>query len=85
MSSSGSKGTSISKIISVAPPELRALLKTAHEQGFSVIKTHSGRFKVTTPPGREKQTVFSSSTPSDIRVVQDVKRKLRGIGVRFGR
>lgn len=74
----------INRVLRGASPEIRKLLKTAHDQGYVVCPTNGKHYKVMTPPHwSEKKTVFSPGTPSDIRGLQIVKRKLRHIGVRL--
>lgn len=74
--------TDINRVIQGAHPEIRKLLKLAHCQGYRVSLTGGHHYKITTPAHyREAATVFSPSTPSDIRGIRNVRQKLRHIGV----
>jgi hypothetical protein len=74
----------INKILKGASPEIRALLKKAHAQDFTVVPTSGGHFKVSTPRGvRPMRSEFSPKTPSDTRGLHRVRSKLRKIGVEF--
>jgi hypothetical protein len=74
----------INRILRGASPEIRKMLKAAHDQGYVVQSTNSQHYKVVTPSScTEKKTVFSPSTPSDTRGLHIVRRKLRHIGVQF--
>ena len=73
----------INVILRGASPEIRKLLRLAHEQQFRVSATKSHHFKIMTPRHwQEKETVFAPGTPSDIRGLHRVVQKLRRIGVR---
>ena len=74
----------INRILRAARPEVRAVLRAAHDQKYLVRHTSGGHYAISTPPGTHpKQTVFSPSTPSDRKSVQRVKAKLRHIGVKL--
>lgn len=72
----------IATVLRGAHPEIRKLLRLAHDQGFQVLATKGNHYKVMTPKHwREKESVFSPKTPSDIRGIHRVARKLRHLGV----
>lgn len=58
--------------------ELKSLLKTAEEQGCRVVYTSNNHYKVFVPGGK---LVVISSTPSDNRAIQNIKRDLRSAGI----
>lgn len=73
----------INKLLRGTNPEIRKLLRFAHDQGFVIGHTRSQHFSVTTPPGvSPSTTVFTPRTPSDTRGLHRVVAKLRRIGVR---
>lgn len=79
-----SQNLDINHILKPARPEIREILRAAHDQKFTVRRTRNNHYSIATPPGVEpKQTVFSPSTPSDRKSVQRVKVKLRRIGVKL--
>lgn len=53
------------------------LIQKAEEQGWKVYYTNSGHLKWVSPSG---QSVFTGSTPSDRRVLQNIKRDLKKYG-----
>jgi hypothetical protein len=70
------KKADINKILRGASPEIRALLRLAHAQGYVVRHTRSNHYSITTPMGaRKMRTVFAPGTPSDIRSVHRVRIK----------
>jgi len=58
--------------------ELKSLLKTAEDQGCRIVVTPSNHYKVFVPGGK---LVVVSSTPSDNRAIENIKRDLRSAGV----
>lgn len=54
--------------------DVNELIKEAESQGWEVIPTKNCHLKWSGPDG---QLFFSSSTPSDRRVVMNIKRDLR--------
>lgn len=73
----------INRLLKRTSPEIRKVLRLAHDQGFQVSYARSGHYKVTTPEHwDEKVTVFAPKTPSDRRSVHRVVQKLRRIGVK---
>lgn len=72
----------INVILKHTHPDIRRVLRMAHDQGFRVSVTRGHHFKIMTPEHwDEKATVFAPKTPSDIRGVHRVVQKLRRIGV----
>jgi hypothetical protein len=72
----------IGRILRVAHPEIKSMLRAAHDQGFVVSKTRNGHYKIETPPHwREKDSRFAPGTPSDTRGLHRVRAKLRRLGV----
>lgn len=70
----------INRILRGCGREVRDLLLLVHRQGFAVSPTKNNHYKVVTPPGTEKKTVFMPGTPSDSRCLGRLRRKLRHIG-----
>jgi hypothetical protein len=58
--------------------ELKSLLKTAEDQGCRVVITPNNHYKVYVPGGK---LVVISSTPSDNRAIENIKRDLRSAGI----
>ena len=80
--SSPSKRGDINKVLNGASPEIRDVLKRAHDQGFQVTLTRNNHYKIQTPASwHTKETRFAPKTPSDRKSLQRVIRKLRHIGV----
>lgn len=80
----GSKKNSIAQILRGAHPEIRALIRVAHEQGYRISKRGNGHFGVVPPPDSEcTDLIFVPFTPSSNRVITNVRGKLRRIGVKF--
>lgn len=78
--------TDINRVLRGTNPEVRAMLLTAHKQGFKVTPTKSNHYSVSTPKGvRPMLTKFMSKTPSDARGLHRMRAKLRQIGVVFSR
>lgn len=81
-----SKKTDINQILKVAHPEIRKMLKEADKQKFRINYTGGGHYRVRTPEHWTNQTMaFTASTPSDHRTIDNTRRKLRHIGVKFQR
>ncbi len=61
------------------PPKfLREIAKVAHEQGWTCAKTRNNHIKFRAPSG---ETVFTSSTPGDVRAVHNLTAMLRRKGL----
>lgn len=74
----------INRLLTGADKELRPLLRLAHEQGFRIGRTRSKHYSITTPEHwREQKKVFAPGTPSDVRGLHRVARKLRHLGVQI--
>ena len=58
--------------------ELRSLLELATQQGWRVEQRNSNHYKLVSPTGK---VVFTSSTPSDHRALENIKRDLRVNGL----
>jgi hypothetical protein len=58
--------------------ELRSLLNTATDQGWEVTRGKNNHIKCVSPNGN---IVFVSSTPSDHRALENIKRDLRVNGL----
>lgn len=54
--------------------EMKALVKQAKSQGWSITVRTCGHLRWTSPVGT---SVFTSRTPSDKRAIQKIKRDLR--------
>lgn len=61
-----------------AMKELKSLLKEVENQGGQVLRTRNNHYKVVSSNG---SIVFISSTPSDNRALENIKRDLRASGV----
>jgi predicted RNA binding protein YcfA (HicA-like mRNA interferase family) len=59
------------------PKELRVLIQEAEAQGWEVTRAKTNHFRWRSPQG---DCVFSSSTPSDWRVVMKITKDLRKYG-----
>lgn len=59
--------------------DLKDLISEARAQGWTVTICGSGHLKFVSPA---KQTVFTSSTPGDYRVVANMRAHLRRLGFR---
>jgi hypothetical protein len=58
--------------------ELRSLLKEVENQGAQVSRAKNNHYKVVCSNGN---VVFISSTPSDNRALENIKRDLRANGI----
>lgn len=58
--------------------ELNKLFKIVLEQGWTIELSHNNHYKLYAPNGK---VVFVSSTPSDHRALQNIKRDLRANGL----
>ena len=58
--------------------ELMSLLKLAEIQGWRVSRTNKNHYKLIAPNGK---VIFTSSTPSDNRAINNIKRDLRANGL----
>jgi hypothetical protein len=58
--------------------DYRKLLKCAERQGFGIRMTHKGHFRIDAPNGG---CCFTSSTPSDVRAIRNLRSELRRIGL----
>jgi hypothetical protein len=58
--------------------ELRSLLELATQQGWTVEQRNTNHYKLVAPNGK---VVFTSSTPSDRRAIENIKRDLRSGGL----
>ena len=75
---------SIGDILKGAHPEIREMLRRAHEQKFRVTPTSNNHFRISTPEHyREQRCVFAPKTPSDTRGLHRVRAKLRRFGVKL--
>jgi hypothetical protein len=58
--------------------ELKLLLELASDQGWQIEKRNNNHYKLIAPNGK---VVFTSSTPSDRRAIENIKRDLRSGGL----
>jgi hypothetical protein len=58
--------------------ELKSLLELATQQGWRVEQRNTNHYKLVAPNGK---VVFTSSTPSDRRAIENIKRDLRSGGL----
>jgi len=58
--------------------ELRSLLELATQQGWKIERRNTNHYKLVAPNGK---VVFTSSTPSDRRAIENIKRDLRSGGL----
>lgn len=58
--------------------ELKSLLNLAVKQGWVVEQRSNNHYKLIAPNGK---VVFTSSTPSDRRAIENIKRDLRANGL----
>lgn len=76
----------IGAVLRGANPEIKKMLRAAHDQGFVVTRTNNNHYKVSTPAHyREQSSCFAPKTPSDVRGYHRVMAKLRNLGVKFRR
>lgn len=61
-----------------AMKELKSLFKQVEEQGGQVLRARNNHYKVICSNGN---IVFISSTPSDNRALENIKRDLRANGI----
>lgn len=62
------------------PKEFRPLAKLARAQEWTIERTHGGHLRWTSPTGEK---VFTSSTPSEWRSLDNTKRELARKGLQL--
>ena len=75
----------INRILGGVCPEIRFLLRLAHQQEFRIIRTSSGHFKIVTPPGKPKRSIVTPAKTGEYRAVRNTKAQMRRIGVEVPR
>ena len=62
--------------------EMKALIKSAEDQGWEVRKQRGGHIRLK-PPNRKNGMVFAATTPSDPRALLNVKKEMQRRGLKL--